>query len=70
MFTDKKDYFTIEEVKKAEANTIGVIIGAETVIDVHKGMKNRNLTKINKFDLSDSERECIEFGLGYQHWIK
>ena len=69
MIIDNKDYFTLDEIKNAFENTKGVIVGVDVIKDVLDGMNQRNLGHVDKIRLSDSERECIEFGLGYRHWI-
>ena len=65
-----KDYFLKSEVQKAFYNTDGKIIGAESIKDVLDRMNDSGITSVKKLSLADSERECIEYGLGIPHYIK
>jgi hypothetical protein len=58
-----KTSFTREEVKRADSSAEGEIIGAHLIKGVALKMALFNLSEIKVSDLSDSERECIEWGL-------
>jgi tryptophan synthase alpha subunit len=58
-----KTVFTREEVARAYNAADGEIIGASLIMAVELKMELFNLSEIRRTDLSDSERECIEWGL-------
>lgn len=58
-----KTIFTSEEVARAADAAAGEIIGAHLICGVELKMDLFNLKEIPVSKLSDSERECIEWGL-------
>jgi tryptophan synthase alpha subunit len=55
--------FTREEVARAYNAADGKIIGASLIQEVELKMELFNLSKIRRTDISESARECIEWGL-------
>jgi len=58
-----KDVFTRQDVARAYDEAYGEIIGAHLIHEVELKMDLYNLSEISRTDLSDSARECIEWGL-------
>ena len=58
-----KESYTYEEVKMAYDSAYGNIIGVHLIQGVLLKMDLFELPEIKRTDLSDSERECIEWGL-------
>jgi len=58
-----KDVFTRQDVADAYDAAYGKIIGAHLIHEVELKMDVYKLSEISRTDLSDSARECIEWGL-------
>ena len=65
--SDKEDVFTFEEVTRAYEVAYGEIIGDHLILGVRLKMDLYGLSEVKKTELSDSERECIEWGLIRAH---
>ena len=58
-----KDVFTRQDVAEAYDAAYGKILGAHLIHEVGLKMNLHNLSEIKRTDLSESARECIEWGL-------